>query len=40
MDYMKILEATIEASDNRDTTLEAVENNLKNIQKMLANVNG
>lgn len=39
MDYMAILESTIEASNNRDTTLEAVENNLKNIQKTLDNVN-
>jgi len=39
MDYMSIIASTIEANNNRDTTLEAVENNLKNLQKMLDNVN-
>ena len=40
MDYMSILETAIEASNDRDTTLKAVEANLKNFQKTLANVNG
>jgi len=39
MDYMKILEATIEASNDRDATLEAVESSLKKLQKMIDNVN-
>ena len=39
MDYLDIIASTIEASNNRDTTLEAVENNLKNIQKIIDNVN-
>ena len=39
MDYISILESAIEASNNRDTTLTAVENNLKNLQKMIDNVN-
>ena len=38
MSYLDIIASTIEASDNRDTTLEAVENNLKNLQKMIDNV--
>ena len=40
MDYIKILETAIEASNNRDTVLKTVESNLKNFQKTLANVNG
>lgn len=39
MDYMSIITSTIEASNDRDTTLEAVEANLKNLQKMIDNVN-
>lgn len=39
MDYMKILETAIEASNDRDATLKAVEENLKNFQKMIDNVN-
>ena len=39
MNYMSILETAIEASDNRDATLKAVEANLKNLQKMIDNVN-
>ena len=40
LDYMEILEATIEASNDRDATLKAAEKKLKNFQKMLYNVNG
>ena len=40
MSYLDIIASTIEASNNRDTTLTAVENNLKNLQKMIDNVNG
>ena len=39
MDYMSILETAIEASNDRDATLKAVEENLKNFQKMIDNVN-
>ena len=39
MDYMSILETAIEASDKRDTTLKAVEKNLKKLQKIIDNVN-
>ena len=39
MSYLDIIASTIEASDDRDTTLKAVEANLKNFQKMLYNVN-
>ena len=38
MNYLDIIASTIEASNDRDTTLEAVENNLKNLQKMIDNV--
>ena len=40
MNYISILESAIEASDKRDATLKAVEDNLKKLQKTLANVNG
>ena len=40
LDYMEILEATIEASNDRDATLKAAEKKLKNFQKTLDNVNG
>ena len=40
MSYLDIIASTIEASNDRDTTLNAVEANLKNLQKTLANVNG
>lgn len=39
MDYMSIIASTMEASNSRDTTLEAVENSLKNLQKILDSVN-
>ena len=38
MDYMSILETAIEASDNRNATLKAVEANLKNLQKTVDTV--
>lgn len=40
MNYIKILETAIEASNDRDATLKATEKKLKNFQKTLANVNG
>lgn len=39
MNYISILETAIEASNDRDATLKAVEKKLKNFQKTLANVN-
>lgn len=33
MDYIKILETAIEASNNRDAALKTFESNLKNLQK-------
>lgn len=38
MDYMEILEATIEASNNRDAALKTVESNLKKFQKTIDTV--
>lgn len=38
MDYMRILEATIEASKKRDDVLKTVEDNLKKLQKIVDTV--
>lgn len=38
MDYIKILETAIEASNNRDAALKTAESNLKKIQKTIDNV--
>ena len=38
MDYMKILETAIEASETRDAALKTAESNLKKFQKIIDNV--